>query len=187
MRKRAGWKAALAAILILLMAGDAQAQQLAQQQEGLRAASRPKRSDACFNRPEIEAEAIVRAGMIIRDHARACARRGHDYGILQLWAAFDSDNAEKLQDPVQLRDQAYKRNWPKDPNMAQRYANESVASRQLVDFAPEECMALRDLVEGFRIWPDYMKHVRTVEVGQVKSLIRQCPRRSPGEPGARLD
>lgn len=181
MRKAVGWKTALAAGLALLATGQAVAQ------DGLRAASRPKRPDICFNRPEIEAEAIVRAGMIIRNHARACDRRGHDSGILQLWGTFDSANAEKLQDAVRVRAQAYKRNWPNDPNIAQRYANESVASRDLVDFAPEECVALRDLVEGFRTWPDYMKHVRTVEVGQVMSLIRQCPRRSPGEPGARLD
>lgn len=181
LRQPHGRRAIFAAGLALLLAGDALAQ------DGLRAGSRPKRPDICFNQPEIEAEAIVRAGMIIRDHARACARRGHDTEILQLWGAFDNANADKLQDAVQVRAQAYRRNWPNDPNVAQRYANESVASRQLVDFAPAECVALRDLVESFKIWPDYMKHVRTVEVGQVKTLIRQCPRRSPGEPGARLD
>ncbi len=181
LRQPHGRRAVAAAGLALLLAGDALAQ------DGLRAGSRPKRPDICFNQPEIEAEAIVRAGMIIRDHARACARRGHDTEILQLWAAFDNANAERLQDAVQVRAQAFRRNWPNDPNVAQRYANESVASRQLVDFAPAECAALRDLVESFKIWPDYMKHVRTVEVGQVKTLIRQCPRRSPGEPGARLD
>lgn len=165
----------LAAGLALLMAGEVLAQ------EGLRAASRPKRSDKCFNTPELEAVAIVRAGMIIRDHARACARRGHDGGIIHLWAAFDSANAEELQRAVEVRTEAFKRNFPDDPYAAQREANNSVASRQLVDFAPAECVALRDLVEGFKLWPDYMRHVRTTELGQVKMLYRQCPKRTPGE------
>lgn len=177
MPKSAGWKAGLMAGLALLMIGDA----LAQQQEGLRAASRPKRSDKCFNTPEIEAIAIVRAGMVIRDHARACARRGHDRDLINVWAEFDNANAEEVKRAVEVRAEGFRRNSPDDPNAAQRDANETVASRQLVDFAPAECVALRDLVESFKTWRDYMKHVRTVEVGQVKMLYRTCPRRSPGE------
>lgn len=165
----------LAAGLVLLMAGQALAQ------SGLGPGSRPKRSDRCFNTPELDAEAIVRAGIIIRDHARACARRGHDGGIIHLWAAFDTVNAEEFRRAVEVRTEAFKRNFPDDPYAAQRAVNDSVASRQLVDFAPAECVALRDLVEGFKGWPDYMKHVRTTELGQVKMIYRQCPRRSPGE------
>ncbi|MEK9969326.1 MAG: hypothetical protein VW600_09325 [Ferrovibrio sp.] len=168
-------KAALAAGLALLMAGSAVAQQ------GLGPGSRPKRPEKCFNTPELEAEAIVRAGMIIRDHARACARRGHDGGIIELWARFDGENAEEFRKAVEVRAEAFRRNWPDDPYAAQRAANDTVASRQLVDFAPAECVALRNLVEGFTIWTDYMKHVRVVELGQVKTIYRQCPKRSPGE------
>jgi hypothetical protein len=168
-------RAGLAAGLVLLMAGSALAQQ------GLGPGSRPKRPERCFNTPELEAEAIVRAGMIIRDHARACARRGHDSGIIELWSAFDGAHAEEFRKAVEVRAEAFRRNWPDDAYAAQRDANETVASRQLVDFAPAECVALRDLVEGFKIWADYMKHVRVVELGQVKTLYRQCPRRSPGE------
>lgn len=175
MPKPAGWHAAVAAGLALLMAGSALAQ------SGLGPGSRPKTPNKCFNTPEIEAVAIVRAGMVIRDHARACARRGHDTGILQLWGAFDNANAEEMRRAVEVRAEAFRRNWPDDPNAAQRDANETVASRQLVDFAPAECVALRDLVEGFKTWRDYMKHVRIVEVGQVKMLYRTCPKRSPGE------
>lgn len=175
MLKPAGWHTAVAAGLALLMAGTALAQ------SGLGPGSRPKTPNKCFNAPEIEAVAIVRAGMVIRDHARACARRGHDTGILQLWGAFDNANAEEMRRAVEVRAEAFRRNWPDDPNAAQRDANETVASRQLVDFAPAECVALRNLVEGFKTWRDYMKHVRTVEVGQVKMLYRTCPKRSPGE------
>jgi hypothetical protein len=169
------FRAALAAGLALLTAGTAIAQQ------ALGPGSRPKRPDRCFNTQELEAEAIVRTGMIIRDHARACARRGHDGGIIQLWGAFDSANAEEFRRAVEVRAEAFRRNWPDDAYAAQRAANETVASRQLVDFAPAECVALRDLVGGFKAWPDFMKHVRTVELGQVKTLYRQCPKRSPGE------
>jgi hypothetical protein len=181
MSNRNRWRVAVAAGLALLMAGTALAQ------SGLGSGSRPKRPDTCFNAPEVEAVAIVRAGMVIRDHARACARRGHDRSLINLWAEFDNANAEEMKRAVEVRAEAFRRNWPDDPNAAQRDANETVASRHLVDFPPAECFALRDLVEGFTTWQDYMKHVRTVEVGQVKTLYRTCPRRSPGEPGARLD
>ena len=169
------WHAVVAAGLALLLSADVVAQ------SGLGSGSRPKSSTKCFNAPEIEAVAIVRAGMVIRDHARACARRGHDRDLINVWAAFDNANAEEMKRAVEVRAKAFQRNWPDDPNAAQRDANETVASRQLVDFAPAECVVLRDLVESFKTWRDYMKHVRMVEVGQVKMLYRTCPRRSPGE------
>ncbi len=145
-------------------------------QDGLGPGRRAKRPDICMTSAEIEAEAVVRAGMVIRDHARACARRGLDGSIIHLWAAFDSANAQQFRDAVEIRAGGYKRNWPDDPNVAQRVANESVASRQLVDFAPVECVVLKDLVGGFKSWDDYMVHVRRTEVGQVKTMYRQCPR-----------
>ncbi|MCW0232182.1 MAG: hypothetical protein OJJ21_01150 [Ferrovibrio sp.] len=149
-------------------------------QEGLGPGRRAKRPDICMNTIEIEAEAMVRGGMVIRDHARACARRGLDGSIIHLWAAFDTANAEKFQDATEIRAGAYKRNWPDDPNAAQRAANETVASRQLVDFSPVECVVLKDLVGGFKTWTDYLVHIRRTEVGQVKTLYKQCPKGTVG-------
>jgi hypothetical protein len=141
---------------------------------------RERRPDICMNSIEIEAEAMIRAGMVIRDHARACARRGLDGSIIHLWSAFDTTNAAKFQDAVEIRAGAYKRNWPNDPNAAQRAANETVASRQLVDFSPVECVVLKDLVDGFKTWTDYLVHIRRTEVGQVKAMYKQCPKGTVG-------
>jgi cytochrome c556 len=160
----------LPALLVFVIAGSAIAQ------DALGPGRRPKRPDTCMTTAEYEAEAVVRTGMILRDHARACARRGMDGGIVQLWAAFDAANAQQFQDAVQIRAEAYRRNFPNDPNAAQRAANETVASRQLVDFAPVECVVLRDLIGGFKAWDDFLKHVRSTEVGQVKAMFKQCPK-----------
>lgn len=149
-------------------------------QEGLGPGRRAKRPDICFNPDELEAEAIVRGGMVIRDHARACARRGLDGTILQVWGKFDEDNAQALRDAVRLRAEAYQRNWPDDPYALQRANNATVASRQILDFAPEECIALGNLVDGLRTWDDYMRHIRLTELGQVKNVYKQCPQRRGG-------
>lgn len=150
-------------------------------QEGLGPGRRAKRPDICMTDPELEAEAIVRAGMVIRDHARACARRGLDATTLPIWGKFDEANADRFRQAVQVRSQAYKRLWPEDPYAEQRANNATVASRQLADFAPEECVALGDLVETFTDWPSFMRHVRTTELGQVKTVYKRCgPPKRPG-------
>lgn len=145
-------------------------------QEGLGPGRRAKRPDICMRDPELEAEAIVRAGMVIRDHARACARRGLDGTILPAWGKFDEANADNFRKAVETRSAAYKRIWPDDPYAEQRANNATVASRQLADFAPEECVALGDLVETFKDWPAFMRHVRTTELGQVKTVYKSCSR-----------
>lgn len=165
--------AALLAALLLPVVAAAQ--------EGLGPGRRAKSPNICMTDPELEAEAIVRAGMVIRDHARACARRGLDGTILPTWGKFDEANAENFREAVQLRSRTYKKLWPNDPYAEQRANNATVASRQLADFAPEECMALGDLVETFKDWPSFMRHVRSTELGQVKSVYKRCgPPKRPG-------
>lgn len=164
----------LLALLLGVFALDAIAQ------EGLGPGRRKRTPEICMTDPELEAEATVRAGLVIRDFARACARRGHDGTILPLWGAFDAANAERFRTAVQQRTEAYRRNYPEDPYAEQRVTNAVVASRQLLDFAPQECIALGDLVEKFRVWDDFMRHVRSTELGQVKNSIRRCPQLRPG-------
>jgi len=154
---------------------------VAQAQDGLGPGRRPKQPNICMTDPELEAEAVVRAGMVIRDHARACARRGLDGTILPLWGKFDEANADRFRAAVQLRAATYKRLWPDDPYAEQRANNATVASRQLADFANEECVALGDLVETFTDWPTFMRHVRSTELGQVKTVYKRCG--PPNRPG----
>jgi len=162
----------LASLLLPMMAAA---------QEGLGPGRRAKRPDICMKDSELEAEAIVRAGMVIRDHARACARRGLDGTILPTWGKFDEANGDRFREAVQTRSAAYKRLWPDDPYAEQRANNATVASRQLADFAPEECVALGDLVETFTDWPSFMRHVRSTELGQVKNVYKRCgPPKRPG-------
>lgn len=164
----------LAALLMLGLGEPA----LAQEDTGFTAfgpGRRPRTPDICMNDAELEAEAIVRGGMVIRDQARACARRGLDGSILPIWGAFDEANAQKFRDAVQIRSEAYKRNWPDDPYAEQRANNATVASRQITDFAPQECVALGNLVDGMKTWDDYMRHIRSTELGQVKTKYKRCP------------
>lgn len=150
-------------------------------QEALGPGRRAKRPDICMKDAELEAEAIVRAGIVIRDRARACARRGLDGTILPAWGKFDEANADKFREAVQLRSATYKRLWPDDPYAEQRATNATVASHQLADFAPEECLTLGDMVEGFTDWPSFMRHVRSTQLGQVKVAYKRCaPPKRPG-------
>lgn len=137
---------------------------------------RERRPYTCMTSAEFEAEGVVRAGMVIRDHARACARRGLDGTIIHTWSAFDTANLQQIKDAIEIRTEAYRRNFPNDPYAAQRNDNAVVASRQLVDFAPVECVVLKELVERFKTWEDYLVHVRRTEVGQVKTMFMQCPK-----------
>lgn len=167
---------AKAFVVALLLAGVA-LPTLAQ--DGLGPGRRPRQPNICMTDPELEAEAIVRAGMVIRDHARACARRGLDGTILPLWGRFDEANADNFRRAVETRSATYKRLWPDDPYAEQRANNATVASRQLADFSNEECIALGDLVGGLRDWAAFMRHVRSTELGQVKTAYKRCgpPRR----------
>src|SRR3546814_1271621 len=45
---------------------------------GVPQATKPKPDNACMTPPELQAEAIVRAGIVLRAYARECARRGFD-------------------------------------------------------------------------------------------------------------
>ncbi|MFN4310680.1 MAG: hypothetical protein ACK4FK_08820 [Ferrovibrio sp.] len=130
--------------------------------------------------PEMEAEAIVRAGMIIRGYARDCARLGFDGTILPMWSAFDQANAQQFRDAVQLRSEAYRRNYPDDPYAEQRATNAVVASRQITEMPREECVVLLDLVGSFNDWNAFMRHVRTTKLGQVKTAFKLCPRQRGG-------
>jgi hypothetical protein len=152
-------------------------------QEGLGPGRRPKSPDICMTAPEMEAEAVVRAGMIIRGYARDCARLGHDGSILPLWAAFDQANAQQFRDAVQLRSDSYKRNYPDDAYAEQRATNAVVASRQLTEIPAEECSALLNLVGSFNDWDAFLRHVRMTVLGQVKTTFKQCPRRRGGGAG----
>lgn len=149
-------------------------------QDGLGPGRRPQTPRICMTPPQMEAEAIVRAGMIIRAYARDCARLGHDATILPLWGAFDQANAQRFRDAVQLRSEAYKLNYPDDPYAEQRATNEVLASRQMSEFAPQECMALADLVGSFNDWDAFMRHVRTTVLGQVKTAFKLCPKKHAG-------
>lgn len=133
--------------------------------------------------PEMEAEAIVRAGIIIRGYARDCARLGHDGSILPMWGAFDQANIQRFRDAVQVRSESYKRNYPDDPYAEQRATNAVVASRQITEFAREECTALAGLVGSFNDWDAFMRHVRTTVLGQVKTAFKLCPKARGGAAG----
>lgn len=146
-------------------------------QQGLGPGRRPPAPDICMSEAELEAEAILRTGIVLRAYARECARRGHDGSILPAWGAFDGANAENLRAAVQLRNDAYARNYPDSPKAGQKVVDEVLTSRQLVTLSAEECAATAEVVRGLATWDDFLIHVRRTELGKVRSAIRTCPPR----------
>lgn len=130
--------------------------------------------------PELQAEAIVRAGIVLRAYARECARRGIDASILQKWSAFDAANGQTLREAVQARDKAYARNYPDDPYAGQRVIDETLASRGITTLAPQECLAVATVVDGLKSWDDFIAHAKRTELGMVKTAIATCRSGGPG-------
>jgi hypothetical protein len=147
---------------------------------GVPQATMPKPDNACMTPPELQAEAIVRAGIVLRAYARECARRGFDGSILQKWMAFDAANAQSLREAVQMRDKAYARNYPDNPYAGQQVVDDALASRGLVTLAPSECMATAAVVDGLKSWDDFLVHAKRTELGMGKSAIRTCRSGGPG-------
>lgn len=146
----------------------------AQDSFGLGPGSRPKRPLICMSDAELEAEAQVRAGIILRAFARTCAARGIDGSILQKWSAFDSAHAEQLQAAVRRRNEAYARNYPDDANAGQRVIDETLASRGITHPSVQECLSVAEVVNGLNTWEDFVAHARLTQLGMVRNQIRRC-------------
>lgn len=146
-------------------------------QDGLGPGSRPKRPLICMSDAELEAEAQVRAGIVLRAFARTCAARGIDNTILQDWAAFDSANADKLQQAVRLRNEAYARNYPNDSYAGQQVIDETLTSRGITHPSVQECETVAEVVNRLNAWEDFVAHARLTQLGMVKSQIKRCKSR----------
>ena len=150
-------------------------------QDGLGPGSRPKRPLICMNDAELEAEAQMRAGIVLRAFARNCAARGIDGSILPKWGEFDAANAEQLREAVRLRNEAYARNYPDDAYAGQRIVDETLTSRGIVNPSAQECSSVAEIVNGLNVWEDFIAHARRTQLGQVKQQIKRCkPRGAAG-------
>ena len=143
--------------------------------------NRPKRPLICMNDAELEAEAQMRAGIILRAFARNCASRGIDGSILPRWGEFDAANADRLREVVRLRNEAYTRNYPDDAYAGQRIVDEALTSRGIVNPSAQECGIVAEIVSGFETWEDFAAHARRTQLGMVKQQIQRCkPRGAAG-------
>lgn len=150
-------------------------------QETRSAGNRPKRPLICMNDAELEAEAQMRAGIVLRAFARNCASRGIDGSILPKWSAFDAANADRLRDAVRLRDEAYARNYPDDAYAGQRIVDETLTSRGIVHPSAQECGTVAEVVNGLNTWEDFVAHARRTQLGMVKQQVKRCkPRGATG-------
>lgn len=177
--------AAIACVAVAGMAGATLAQSPQPKPTPPPASAKPKRDTACMTPPELQAEAIVRAGIVLRAYARECARRGIDASILQKWSAFDTANAQTLREAVQARDKGYARNYPDDPYAGQRAIDDTLASRGITTLSVQECVATAAVVDGLKSWNDFLAHVQRTELGMVKTAIMTCRSGGPGSKGAK--
>jgi hypothetical protein len=145
--------------------------------------NRPKRPLICMSDAELEAEAQMRAGIILRAFARNCASRGVDGSILPKWGEFDAANVERLREAVRLREEAYTRNYPDDAYAGQRIVDETLASRGIVHPSIQECGTVAEIVNRLATWEDFVAHARLTQLGQVKQQIKRC--KPPGAAGGR--
>lgn len=137
-------------------------------------AAAAKPPQPCMMPAELEAEAIVRTGIVLRAYARECARRGIDGSILQKWSAFDAANAQNLRDAVQQRTDAFARGYPDNPYAGQQVIDDTLASRGLTALSAQECIATAAVVDRLEVWDDLVAHARRTELGKVKTAIRTC-------------
>lgn len=146
-------------------------------------ARRPKPGPVkCMDEREQKAEALIRSGLILRQYARECRRLGLDAQLLDLWDAFDAANGEQIKAAARLRDEAFKRNYPDNPNAAQESDSIILAARGLQTMAAEECQALRRVLERLLEYNDLVAHSTRTELGLVKASIPRCPTRSNRPP-----
>lgn len=141
----------LAAVALILPSGPACAQAPgAQQNRG--------RTQACFNKKEVEAEAEVRAGLRLREILRRCAAESPDgQRALADWYRFDRDNGDRLRTAVEMRSAAIKRVFPQR-TMEEQYANDAViATQQPTEYNDGVCKSAYNVVDRITKegWPAY--------------------------------
>lgn len=138
---------------------------------------RKKPRDICMDEREQKAEALVRSGIVIREYARECLRQGWDGGLLDLWNTFENANGEQIKAAVRLRDDAFLRNYPENPQATRQSDSIVLASRNISRMAPAECTALRKVVTDFKDYNDFVRFSAITELGLVRNSITLCKTR----------
>ncbi len=165
-------------VLFLAMAGLTPAAAQEDPAFGLGSGSRPKRELPCMDDREQKAEALIRAGIILREICRECTRRRIDTEMLSIWNTFDAEYGEQILASARLRDTALQRNYPDVPNVAFRLDSRLIASTGLLQKAKDECNVARLLLESFTDYDAFVRHAHLTELGRVKNIYPLCRTRN---------
>lgn len=137
-------------------------------------ARRPKSKQVCMDEREQKAEALIRAGIILREIARECQKRNINPSLLPAWSAFDSANGDQIQAATRLRQAALERNYPDRPNIMREFDDRLIASSGLQRMADEECNSAARLLAGIKDYNDFVRHSARTELGRVREIFPKC-------------
>ncbi len=133
------------------------------------------RNRYCFNEKEAEAESEVRAGMLLREILRRCARYDPVGGqpALDSWYKFDRENGEQLRTAVAMRSGALKRIYPNRTAQEQWDNDASIATRAAPEVDAGVCKAAYDVVEKIKAeaWQGFKYYAKL----QQKLLVTDIP------------
>lgn len=100
----------------------------------------------CLNPAEVQAEAIVRTGVDLREVLKACARRdfattdGTAADALAQFRTFDGDYADKIQSELEIRRLALQRNYPDRKAVERQMDGAIIAVYQGRQMSDGECL-----------------------------------------------
>ncbi len=132
------------------------------------------RNRYCFNEKEAEAEAEVRAGILLREILRRCARFDGESGQTYLddWYKFDREHGEQLRAAVAMRSNVLKRIYP-DRTVQEQWENDAtIATRAAPQVDAGVCKAAYDVVDkikaeawqGFKYYANLQQKLLSTEI-----------------------
>jgi hypothetical protein len=116
----------------------------------LLAFSQPAAAAGCYTELDLQAEAIVRTAIAMRETLRQCAGQGLDQGAMPLWQGFDQDNADKIGRALLDRRETLRRLFPKDPYVERRRNDAIIAAYSGRTLTAQQCAAAAETMRKVR-------------------------------------
>lgn len=141
----------LLAMLLLAQPGTADAQ----------------RRPGCLKPDEVNAEAVVRTGVDLREVLKACAKRnfattnGTAADALEGFRAFDKDYADKIQSELEIRRLALQRNFPDRKGVERQMDGAIISVYQGRQMSDGECLGAMQVMNQIEAegWQAFQRQV----------------------------
>ena len=119
----------------------------------------------CFRQGELNAEANVRLGLLLRERAVVCAVRSGDSafsGLPQMWSNFEQANSVQLKNAVETRSKAIERVFKNPENSPEAQTGRLIARFREEPAYGANCRDIQKLLEEFEKggWGAFQKRAR---------------------------